>query len=226
MRRANIIIGLLLIAAVFTYFAKITRGVLELFVPQGRAPITTRHLPPETSSLFTQLINQWQRTKRHLSHKKQRSAHVKITDTRSLTTAPKPTGPVVLQILPQEDITHFHNAALGDDASARLSQFLQQRHQNHTQISNATAALFGQAAQQEVIAVLVQDEQISYRNALTSKTAREFARRQERTDAHTQARLQHIFEKHKVNFNSRLHTGNAAWDKFFHRVNNFEKAAN
>jgi len=135
-------------------------------------------------------------------------------------------GPEILQIINEDPHQTITNPYLGEDASMRLDEFLEQRYAQNAELTAETEKLFGAQAKREMVRVLFNDEVACYKNATESKTAQEFAQRQEKTDLHTQQQISAVFERHKKHFNSRLTRNSPDWNTFFKQVNNFERAKN
>ncbi len=121
----------------------------------------------------------------------------------------------VLQITLEDEKPPLYNPALGKEASVRLEEFLNERRAKNATLATDTRTYFGERAQQEVLFVLVEDEKASLNNALNSRSAQEFAKRQTQTDQQTQEQLNKIFEHYKTSFNKPLYIAPLTNSNFF-----------
>lgn len=191
----------------------------------AQQPVKTVKKP----SLFASLNQQTKQFfKRMRQQAKPAEMEIDFHDTSSAANAGTPTqdGTAILQIIKEDPHQTITNPHLGLDASLRLDEFLEQRYAHNAELTTEVEKLFGQQAKKEVIRILFNDEVTSYKNATESKTAQEFAQRQEKTDQITQQQLSAVFERHKKHFNSRLTRNSPDWNTFFKQVNNFERAKN
>jgi len=226
--RLRFILGLIILAVALQFIGKTLRGVLpmmqeaaqypagkQLFQPAGKRPSER----PAVKSPSV-LAKTFQKTKEQFKSIKP----VKLIDPAMKSKPNADSGRAFMQVTLEDLRPPVHNKHLGAEASARLDAFLREKRLQNARLADETGALFGNNAKQEVIYILTADEKAGWDNARTSKTAQEYARRQEAADKKTSARLAAVFEKYKKQFNSRLNENSPAWNEFFKRVNNFQKA--
>lgn len=214
--RLRFILGLIILGVALQFIAKTLNGVLPLIRETARYSASSRMLQPVIN-----LQTQTAPPPRIITPQKLKTPRPKEMPKKPET----PPESAFMQITLEDLRPPVKNAALGAEASARLETFLIQKREQNAQLADETGTLFGREAKQKVINVLVEDERASLANARESKTAREYADRQKKTDAQTDARLTAVFEKYKKQFNSRLNENSPAWNDFFKRVNDFQKAA-
>lgn len=230
MRRFRFIVGLILLAAILQFSAKTLRGVFSMLaqLPEG----TARYLPvkritaapkniPASPAVWTQAAHS---AKRQFGRVKQLFARPAKQENILIFEDETPQN-AFMQITLEDIRPAVKNAALGEEASARLDAFLAQKRLDNAKLADETGALFGESAKKEVIKILLADERESLDNARQSKTAKEYARRQEKTDEKISKKLTALFEKYKKQFNRRLNENSPAWNEFFKRVNNFQRAS-
>lgn len=229
--RFRFILGLIILAVALQFIAKTLGGVLPMMQEAAQysagkqvfqLPIKypAAKTPAEKPSFVAKTIH---KIKTRLENNKP------IRLVSSAAPAPIPheadDGNAFMQITLEDIRPPLKNKALGEEASARLDAFLREKRVKNVRLAEETEALFGKEAQKDVMYILVQDEKESLNNARQSKTAQDFARRQEKTDKKISAKLAAVFEKHKAKFNRRLNENSPAWNDFFKRVNDFQKAA-
>lgn len=222
--RLRFILGLILLGVSLQFIAKTLTGLLPmvkesaLYPASGRVlqlPLKQEHAPPARLTPTAKLFKMW--------FPKEKPPKP-VTPTKK-TPPPADSGNAFMQIVLEDFRPPVNNTALGKDASERLEAFLLQKQKDNTLLADETGALFGEEAKKEIMYILAQDEKDSLANARQSKTAREYARRQEKTDGNTSKKLTALFEKYKKQFNRRLTENSPAWNNFFKRVNDFQKAA-
>lgn len=229
--RFRFILGLIILAAALQFIAKTLGGVLpmvqeaaqysagkQVFQLPVKRPAAKE--PPPDSSFLAKTV---QKIQKRLEPAKP----VRLVSSVAPAPIPHETddGNSFMQITLEDVRPPLKNNALGAEASARLDAFLHKKRAENVRLAEETEALFGKEAQKEVMYILVQDEKESLDNARQSKTAREYAKRQEKTDQKISTKLAAVFETHKAQFNRRLNENSPAWNDFFKRVNNFQKAA-
>lgn len=223
--RLRFIVGLILLGVSLQFIAKTLTGLLPMVKEAALYPVSGRILQRP----FKRQRRTPERRVTMLQHLKMRFPKrkpVKIVDSADKTMSPsKDSGNAFMQIVLEDFRPPVNNTALGKDASERLEAFLVHKRNENAHLVNETDALFGKEAKKEIIYILIQDEQASLANASQSKTAQEYALRQEKTDRNTSQKLTKLFEKYKKQFNRRLYENSPEWNKFFKRVNDFQKAA-
>ena len=194
--------------------------LLSLWVPQNAKPMATAQKPPN------QFMVMMQNTLHFLQQiPKQTAAYAHTALSRppaasepqaNATPARMPhASSGVLQITLEDEKPPLYNPLLGEEASARLEKFLNERRAKNATLATDTRTYFGERAQQEVLFVLLEDEKASLHNALNSRSAQDFARRQTQTDQQTQAQLNKIFERYKTSFNKPLYIAPLTNSNFF-----------
>ena len=193
-------------------------------LPQQPAPVVVRK--PQ-SSLFTLFFHQLKSTV-----KRAKKLHVSKFEVPSIPSLPltpiKPQsqGPVFMYILNEEPPQPVINPALNEQEQEALTNRLAKKRAEHAQLAQDVFALFGAQAARETIGILTASENIAYKDATTCKNFKKCLQNQERLEDNKQARLNHIFEKHKSSFNYKAKSGSADWNSFYQRVNNFRRAEN
>lgn len=226
--RLRFILGLIILAVALQFIGKTLRGVLPMMQEAALYPasrqafrLAKKQTPEQVSITRPSLLaKNLREIKEHFKPIKP----VKLLRSAKSREQNGNSGNSFLQITLEDFRPAIHNKHLGPEASARLDAFLREKRVKNAYLAEETGALFGNLAQQEVIYILTEDEKASRDNALTSKTAQEYARRQKQTDQKISAQLNAVFEKHKKQFNSRLNENSPAWNEFFKRVNDFQKA--
>lgn len=227
--RLRFILGLILLGVALQFIAKTLNSVLPMMQEAAQYPVSRQALQfplrkpapkpqPKPSRLST--------AARRLTKWIQKEKPVKLVNpAEKMLPQQKDSGNAFMQITLEDLRPPVKNNALGKEASARLEAFLVQKRHENAQLADETGALFGEEAKKEIMYILAEDEKASLANARQSKTAQEYARRQEKTDEKTSKKLAALFEKYKKQFNRRLNENSPAWNDFFKRVNNFQKAA-
>ena len=247
MHRLNFILVLIILAVSLHIFATTARNMLMMadgIVPKKRTNFTAIE---QQQSLFTQFFSHsrsrfsaltsttnnksseksfdkkgfFSRPKVSLSPDQQKPA---TESTLKQPFQPQSSGPVLLEIIDEEPPPPLNNPFLGEEISAQLTKQLARQRDDNAQLAQDVQALFGNKAQQEVIAALTQNEHASYQNASTCRNVEQYTRRQEKIDQKTQTQLNRIFETHKDSFNYKSKSGSKAWNAFYLRVNNFRRA--
>lgn len=224
--RLRFILGLILLGVSLQFIAKTLGGVLPILQEAALYPASGRvlQLPLKqqkqttTPARLTPAANPFK-----IWFPKEKPP--KPVTPAKQTAPPADSGNAFMQITIEDLRPPVKNESLGKEASARLEAFLLQKQKDNTLLADETGALFGEEAKKEIMYILAQDEKDSLANARQSKTAQEYARRQEKTDGNTSKKLAELFEKHKKQFNRRLTENSPAWNNFFKRVNDFQKAA-
>ena len=216
--RWQIIIGLIILAVSLHFMSKTLRGALTLLRPE-QAAASVQHRAP-SSSLFTQWSKQ---AKRLFARRKKITAHPALPTFYGMPQVTQ-TGPAVLQVIPEEPPPPLTNPALSPQTRAQLQAQLARQRASNTALTQEVGALFGTAAQRQVIVTLTAAEKESWQNAQTCADDTQYQTRQQQIDARTQTTLTRIFEQHKSSFNYKAHSGNAEWNAFYRRLNSFRRA--
>lgn len=227
--RVRFILGLILLGIALHFIAKTINGVLPIMQEAAQYPVSRQALqqlgkrPADTSPTQTAQLSQ---AAQQLKIKLKKEKIVKLVNPADTAQNPSQnSGKAFMQITLEDTRPPVKNTALGKEASARLEAFLARKRAQNAQLAKETETLFGPQAQQEVITALVTDERESLANARTAKSAAGYATLQGKIDQKTNTTLTAIFEKYKKQFNNRLNKNSPAWNEFFKRVNNFQKAA-
>lgn len=227
--RFRFILGLIILAVALQFIAKTLSGVLPLMreaaqYPAGRQMFQLPSNPPAVKTAGKKSV--FSETLRTLRNRFKPNPSAKLVNPADLHKEEDISdGNLFMQITLEDARPPLKNKYLGEEASARLDAFLHKKRAENVRLAEETEALFGKEAQKEVMYILAQDEKESLDNARHSKTAQDFAKRQEKTDKKISAKLAAVFEKHKAKFNRRLNENSPAWNDFFKRVNDFQKAA-
>lgn len=228
--RLRFILGLVILAVALQFIGKTLRGVLPMVQEAAQYPAGKQafQLPPKRppERMAAKEPSALTKAARKLKESFKTIKPVKLvnpTDLQEQKTGDS--GRAFMQITLEDVRPPVHNKHLGAEASARLDAFLSEKRAKNVKLTNETGTLFGEQAKREVIYILAEDEKASRENARTSKTAQEYAQRQEKTDEQISARLAAVFEKYKKQFNRRLNENSSAWKEFFKRVNDFQKSA-
>lgn len=227
--RLRFILGLIILAVALQFIGKTLRGVLPMVQEAAQYPAGLQAFQPaekrqperpaaKKTSLFTKTSS---KLKEHFKTIKP----VKLINPAEIQDQKEDSGRAFMQITLEDSIPSVNNKYFGAEASARLDGFLRQQRAQNVRLADETGELFGNKAKQEVIYILAKSEKDSRDNARNSKTAQEYAQRQTQTDQQTSNQLAAVFEKYKKQFNSRLNEHSPAWNEFFKRVNDFQKAA-
>lgn len=223
MWRIKFLFSLVLFAACLAAAAHTLPTLLSLFVPPGSKPATAE---PQPSGQFALMMKNTYQFLQKIPE--QTSAFAKDTFSRppakpqpQTQTYAMPTpksssgGSGILQITLEDEKKPLYNPALGKEASARLEEFLNERKAKNATLATDTRTYFGKRAQQEVLFVLVEDEKASLQNALKSRSAQDFAKRQTETDRQTQQQLNKIFDRYKTSFSKPLYIAPLTNSNFF-----------
>lgn len=227
--RLRFILGLILLGVALQFIAKMLNGMLPMMQEAAQYPVSRQALQfplrkpaPKPQPKPSRLSTAARRLTTWIQKEKQAEL---VNPAEKMLPPKKDSGNAFMQITLEDLRPPVKNDALGKEASARLEAFLVQKRHENAQLADETGALFGEEAKKEIMYILAEDEKASLANARQSKTAQEYARRQEKTDETISKKLAALFEKYKKQFNRRLNENSPAWNDFFKRVNNFQKAA-
>ncbi len=227
--RLRFILGLILLAVALQFIAKTLSGVLPMVQEAAQYPagkqafqLMQKRMPERQPAKEPSFLA---KTSRQLKERLKTIKPVKLVNPAEPQAQNEDSGHAFMQITLEDSRPPVNNKHLGAEASARLDAFLREKRVQNAKLADETGALFGKDAKKEIIYILAEEEKESRANALTSKTAQEYAKRQEKTDKKVSAQLTAVFEKYKKQFNRRLNENAPAWNEFFKRVNAFQKAA-
>lgn len=131
-----------------------------------------------------------------------------------------------LQItLEEERPSSLHHAEWEDSEEKLVLALLAHYRQRNTEILQETGLLFGDETKQEIASILLEDEKRSLQNAKASETFEMFLTNQQVIDEETEKYIREILEKNKKFFKEKHSDKSPAWQTFFHRLDNFNRAA-
>ena len=218
--RLRFILGLILLGVALQFIAKTLRGVLPMMKEAAQYPISRQALQQPLMQQPYRITT----AARQTQNRAETQARLVNPAGKNLP-GEKHSENAFMQITMEDLRPPVKNEALGMETSARLEAFLVQKRNENTLLADETGVLFGEEAKKEIMYILVEDEKDSLNNACQSKTAQEYINRQEKTNEKISKELAKLFEKHKAQYNRQLSKNEAAWNDFFKRVHNFQKAA-